>query len=175
MGVDLFDTAEPVDSGLVVVKCISLWEPWASLMATGAKTMETRSWPTSYRGPLLICASKKRDMESLALLRATEFKRGLAPLLRPDDTTIGDLVARLSFGCAVALVNLVACQPTQNVDPRDEQPFGDYTPGRFAWVTLNLRRLTPFPITGHQGLWSEAVRAERLESAHPRVAGRGEG
>src|SRR3972149_12240119 len=41
-----------------VMKAISLWQPWASLIAVGAKKYETRSWDTPYRGPLVICASK---------------------------------------------------------------------------------------------------------------------
>jgi hypothetical protein len=40
------------------VKAISLKQPWANLIASGAKTIETRKWPTRYRGPLLICSSK---------------------------------------------------------------------------------------------------------------------
>jgi len=31
--------------------------PWASMIASGEKTIETRTWPTMYRGPLLIVAT----------------------------------------------------------------------------------------------------------------------
>ena len=41
------------------MKAISLWQPWASAMALGMKKIETRHWPTCYRGPLLIHAAKK--------------------------------------------------------------------------------------------------------------------
>ncbi|MEJ7626722.1 MAG: ASCH domain-containing protein [Ferruginibacter sp.] len=37
---------------------ISLLQPWASLVVMGAKTIETRSWSTKHRGPILIHASK---------------------------------------------------------------------------------------------------------------------
>ena len=40
------------------IKAISLWQPWANLIAVGAKKYETRSWKTNYRGALLICASR---------------------------------------------------------------------------------------------------------------------
>ncbi len=139
-----------------VVKCISLWEPWASLMACGAKTIETRSWGTNYRGPLLICASKRKNLRELAeLLSDPAFKLGLAPLLQPGDATVGDLLGRLSFGKAVCLVTLGVCELTEHIDPGMERPFGDYTPGRFAWVTNDLQRIKPFDVTGHQGLWNE--------------------
>jgi len=41
------------------MKAISLHQPWASMIADGRKTIETRSWPTNYRGELLICSTKK--------------------------------------------------------------------------------------------------------------------
>lgn len=45
------------------MKAITLWQPWASLIACGAKTIETRSWGTPYRGPLAIHASKRMNQE----------------------------------------------------------------------------------------------------------------
>ena len=39
------------------MKVLSLKEPWASLIAAGVKSIETRSWQTSYRGELAIHAS----------------------------------------------------------------------------------------------------------------------
>lgn len=41
------------------MKAITLWQPWASLIAIGAKKYETRSWKTNYRGPIAIHAAKK--------------------------------------------------------------------------------------------------------------------
>jgi hypothetical protein len=45
------------------MKAISVKEPWASLIRSGKKTIETRTWKTHYRGPLLICASKTPELE----------------------------------------------------------------------------------------------------------------
>jgi hypothetical protein len=39
------------------MKALTLWQPWATLIANGTKTIETRSWSTSYRGPLAIHAA----------------------------------------------------------------------------------------------------------------------
>lgn len=41
------------------MKGLSVKEPFASLIADGRKSIETRGWRTDYRGPLLICASAK--------------------------------------------------------------------------------------------------------------------
>lgn len=38
------------------MKAITLMQPWATLVAIGAKRLETRSWSTNYRGPLAIHA-----------------------------------------------------------------------------------------------------------------------
>ena len=41
------------------MKALSVKEPWASLIRSGKKTIETRTWNTNYRGKLLICTSQK--------------------------------------------------------------------------------------------------------------------
>lgn len=41
-------------------KAICVKEPWASLIAGGLKTIETRKWSTRFRGPLVICSSKSK-------------------------------------------------------------------------------------------------------------------
>lgn len=138
------------------MKAISLWQPWASAMASGNKQNETRSWPTSYRGDLLICSSKRKPT--------------------PEEVGSGDynIAMGLPYGCALCVVELVNCVPTQcfHGNPRaklsnTERELGDYTPGRFAWLTKNLRTLRrPIPIVGRQGLWNvdeqtlDAVRAQ---------------
>jgi ASCH domain-containing protein len=43
------------------MKIISIKQPWAQLIASGAKDIENRTWPTRYRGSLLIHASQRAD------------------------------------------------------------------------------------------------------------------
>lgn len=48
------------------MKCLSIKEPWASLIINGYKEYEFRSWKTNYREKVLIHASKniiKSDIE----------------------------------------------------------------------------------------------------------------
>jgi hypothetical protein len=45
-----------------LIKALSLKQPWANMVASGEKTIETRKWPTSYRGPLLIVSSKSPNI-----------------------------------------------------------------------------------------------------------------
>ena len=41
------------------MKALCIREPWASKIASGEKTIETRTWRTNYRGRILLCASQK--------------------------------------------------------------------------------------------------------------------
>jgi len=40
------------------MKALSLKQPYASWIAEGKKTIETRAWSTKYRGDIVICASR---------------------------------------------------------------------------------------------------------------------
>ena len=62
-----------------------MWQPWASLIAIGAKQIETRHWPTKYRGPIAIHTAKrihKSEMRELDCRKS--FREALAEL-RPYD------------------------------------------------------------------------------------------
>lgn len=129
------------------MKLISLWEPWATLMAIGAKRIESRSWSTPYRGWLAIQASK-----------AGLSKRDLADCLEEPAFKLALSGETLSPGCIVAVVRLVDCSPMEEIGclpgvfkdypellTPQEVAFGDFSPGRWAWVTEDLFRL-PIPI-----------------------------
>lgn len=45
------------------MKAISILQPWASLILSGEKRIENRTWATAYRGPLVIHAGKSRRDE----------------------------------------------------------------------------------------------------------------
>jgi hypothetical protein len=47
------------------MKALSVRQPWASQILTGAKWLEIRSWKTAYRGSLLICVSRRPRLANL--------------------------------------------------------------------------------------------------------------
>lgn len=57
------------------MKCLSVKEPWAELIASGVKWIENRTWKTSYRGPLAI----HRSGENGAVIAVCELTRILHP------------------------------------------------------------------------------------------------
>lgn len=129
------------------MKAISLWQPWASLMAAGLKTIETRDWSTRYRGPLAIHAAKR----PLTVGEHKLIHRWVGMKLLSLDW----LTMRLPFGAIVAVVQLVRCElaGTFRVD-RFNEAFGDFAAGRWAWITRDLRPLVqPVPWRGAQGLF----------------------
>src|SRR5215475_3599982 len=113
---------------------LSLWQPWASLMALNAKKIETRSWPTNYCGPVAIHAAKKWDQE----LRDTCHSEPFEDALFGDEKFVKD--EDLPRGCFVALGKLHRVLSTTEYAPAipsmetDEYWFGDYSSGRFMWV-----------------------------------------
>ena len=137
---------------MTTLAAISLWEPWASLMANGAKTIETRSWYTNYRGDLLICAAKRKDPDAMALRRS----HGFCSYLGGRHRFHGD-----QFGNAVCIVRLIDCVRITDHVVRHTRfgdlRFGDFTTGRYAWKTDHLRPVNPFPVRGKQGLFTVDV------------------
>lgn len=131
------------------IKALSVWQPWASLLAHGVKEYETRSWATKYRGLLAIQASARwgRDQREVV---------GWHPY--PDLLAALELsAADLPLGFVVGVAELVDVVPTLKVAPllsENEQRLGDFRPGRFAWKLGNVRPLSvPIYAKGAQGLW----------------------
>lgn len=50
------------------MKALTLWQPWASLWAHQLKINETRSWATTYSGPLAVHAAKNTPLAPSAFL-----------------------------------------------------------------------------------------------------------
>ena len=161
------------------MKAITLTQPWATLVAIGAKRIETRSWsPLSYLGPLAIHAAKG--------LGPVGGKDGLAKLCSQEPfcsvlnawgkeyaktyVDLADMVNRplMPQGAVVAVCELYYVRPTKGITlerdyglSKQELAFGDYTEGRYAWLLRNVRMLPqPIPAKGALGLWEwqEAVK-----------------
>lgn len=111
------------------MKALSVRQPWATMIARGLKTVEVRSWFTHHRGPLLLCASRRRD----------------APGPEPVGVAI----------CVVDLVDVVPFDPEQHakrasvipIDPRE-----DYA-GIWAWMFDRPRIVYPVPVSGRLSLF----------------------
>lgn len=142
------------------MKALSLMEPWAWLVAIGAKRIETRSWRTNYRGPLAIHAARTLPRAARELCLEPAIDRILAQAGYAN-------AAELPRGAIVAVCELVDCrriEPQAPLPAEPERSLGDFTPGRFAWYLDCPRRLaSPIAARGFPGLWeTQEVSPARL-------------
>jgi len=142
------------------MKALTLTQPWASLMALQSKTIETRSWYTAYRGELVIHAAKGFPKWAKETCEEPEFIVGLD----------GMKAESLPLSVGLCVVRLVGCIKTEDMHkaqvilghkPKSQEvTFGDFTEGRYAWLTEYVRPIVnQAPVRGALGLWEwkEAV------------------
>jgi len=136
------------------VKALTLTQPWASLMELGQKEIETRSWYTAFRGELVIHAAKGFPKWARETCEEDEFRHALMGLTAND----------LPLSVGLCVVELLACIRTEDIHKAEmvlghkpharEIAFGDYTEGRYAWLTRYVRPIAKqVPVKGALGLW----------------------
>jgi hypothetical protein len=156
------------------MRILTLWQPWASLIALKLKQYETRSWPTGYRGKLAIHAAKRPFVSAdgsetldqaawLTWLDALELAHEAGILTNESKLPFAH---ELPLGCIVAIADLTAClEMADNISrpPSEiacmglhtplELAVGDWQVGRYAWKLKNVIALPePIPFKGAQGL-----------------------
>jgi ASCH domain len=129
------------------MKIISIRQPWASLIVTGGKNVQTgaielkdvenRTWPTRYRGPVLIQASQRHDSVGL-----DDIERRFGVRLGGD----------LPLGGIVGLTEIVDC-----VRPHCSKW---YAAGHYAFVLANSR---PLPFIRWKGALSLRSAPDELQ------------
>ena len=111
------------------MKALSIMQPWAWLICAGHKDIENRSWPTSFRGPVLIHAGKKFDGEDDANDWAWPH------IERPEAFDLGGIVGE---------AEIVDCVTRSN-----SRWFG----GPYGFVIRNARPLEFRPCRGMLGFF----------------------
>lgn len=109
------------------MRALSVRQPWASLIASGRKTVELRSWSTNYRGPVLI-------------LSGSGIWRG------KTEHPIGPR------GVSLCVVDLIDVRPVIATDTESAcivPPEGF----DFAWVLANPRPVPHVAVKGKLGLY----------------------
>jgi hypothetical protein len=157
-------------------------QPWASLVAIGAKRIETRSWRTPYRGTLAIHAAKGFPKDSRDYLDTFVFFGAFRPdhaaMLKREGVRLVpnacklEVAGSLPLGAVIATCRLISCLPTRelqnnriietdlfakapvfNLDDQ-ERAFGNYDHGRWAWLLADIEPLPePVPAKGALSLW----------------------
>ncbi len=148
------------------MKCISLWQPYATLMVLGAKRVETRSWGTSHRGTLLIHATAKFSTDLVELCHEEPFKTYLRAIgiMRWQDLPQGQVLGHVQLiDCKPIVVDGSEWREDNFLIPAEpERSFGKYEPGRFAWLTEKPTAFrAPIPYKARQ----------RIFNVHPEALG----
>lgn len=139
------------------MKAITIQQPWAELIIHGVtrsantvprrKDVENRTWPSGYRGPLLIHAGLGK-----AYMHDAE-----AYCLKAKD---------MAFGAVIGVVEMYGCKRI------DEVVRSEWTDGPWCHLYRNPRPLrNPVPWKGALGLWTppklllEAIDREGFDPA----------
>lgn len=152
------------------MKALTLTQPWATLIASGAKRIETRSWNTGYRGRIAIHAAKglapiggKQGFLSQCV--EPPFNYALSKVLGcPRSEVMEYLIEEpIPLGAIIATADLAdvrridmkfrAWVISQPVTPF-EIDFGNYDSGRYGWMLENVIPLRePIECNGALSLW----------------------
>jgi hypothetical protein len=130
------------------IKCISVTQPWATLILLGATRYEARNWSTRYRGPLAIHASGHFPEFAHQLCGEKPIRSALrkAGVWSWFDLPIGALLGT---------VRLVACRPAKGCRLASvERALADNRRGRWLWHLADPRPLRqPLRMSGRLGIF----------------------
>lgn len=144
---------------------MTLWQPWASLVALGLKPYETRDRPAPHR-------LRGQRIAIHAALRKPAFGDITPEIHQAIASATGNMTwfELLPYGAVVCTVTLEDVFPASAVAP---DPFGDYGPGRWAWRLTDVRPLRPpVPAKGWQMYgWTWAI-PDTVDVYPPSVAPR---
>ena len=144
------------------MKALTLTQPWATLVAIGAKKIETRSWNTAYRGQLAIHAAAGKYVDDYLLMKIDPFysalrKAGIESRLQ---IPLGGIIATCE------LVHVARIYADTNIPGKPELMFGDYSVGRYMWFLENVVALPePIAAKGALSLWEWGGRTQLAPDA----------
>jgi hypothetical protein len=132
------------------LKILSLREPWLSLILAGHKRVENRRWRTSYRGPLLLHASRTFD---------TDVPREMIARLIAQPYAEWEAATSFRTGGIVGMAQLVDCV--------HESPDPWHIKGQWGLILADVRRLSFIACRGQLGLFDPS--SEILAAIQARV------
>ncbi len=121
---------------------LSIWQPWAWLIANGYKDIENRPWWTKFRGPFLIHASKTMDDCTLWELINHYQVKGIA------DPAAAQREIEAQRGGIVGRAVLVGCVARSG---------SKWFQGRYGFVIEQARPLPFVPLRGRQGFFETGI------------------
>ncbi|KAL3698710.1 hypothetical protein R1sor_012786 [Riccia sorocarpa] len=133
--------------------CLTLHQPWASLLVCGIKRIEGRSWPCPIRGKLWIhAASKVPEPETIKAMET--FYRELYGLDGVTEIKFPEFYpTSVLLGC----VEVVECLKLEELNSWEEVSVGVRLEGQtdYCWLCERPQKLVvPLQMRGRQGVYS---------------------
>lgn len=122
---------------------LSIRQPWAELIVRGHKDVENRTWRHSYRGPVLIHAGHKSELDV-----AGSF---VAELIRAD--RIGLAAGSFLLDGVWSLAAVVGVAEITDCVPQSDSPW---FVGPFGFTLKNARKLPSVRCRGMLGFFNPA-------------------
>lgn len=123
------------------MRALTVQQPWASAIVAGAKRVENRSWPTSFRGRVLIHAGQKCDPAGGPALAAAGV----------------DLPDVLPAGAILGSVEIVDCVRLGDRGLFDDGSDDPLATGPWLWMLRDpIAFDVPVACPGQLGLWRVA-------------------
>jgi len=158
------------------IRGLSLTQPWASLIVKRLKKIETRGWPSNYRGWLLIHAAKSFPADARDFYHARRVQELMG-------NPITEKAQEKPFlGAIVGVARLVDCLPSEAFEyqphalkpkegaetpykvqlSEEEFMFGNYDPNRYGLILEDAVEMPPYPYKGALGLWKADPAVEQI-------------
>jgi len=138
----------------MTLRALSWRQPYADMMLMGK--IETRTWPTNYRGWVLICSSKKSY-----LLDQVVNISGTNHLLRIFEAMETHNRFTQKEGHAIGIGRLIDSRPMTKEDEND--CYVNYFPGLYCHVYSDVKPLPyPFAWRGSQGWRTVDLKTKEL-------------
>lgn len=155
------------------LRALTIRQPYAWAIAHGRKTVENRSRPISYRGPLAIHAGGyfRWDLDGQDNPLVQQAWRDWIKTLPADNVAAWPLrrdALHLDFSAVIAVASVYGCHA--DIDCEDATPDREElrrcSPwamrGQWHWVLSDVRPLPkPVPCKGALGLWKPTPDTER--------------
>jgi ASCH domain-containing protein len=120
------------------MKCLSLRQPYASLIVSGIKTIETRTWKTNYRGKILIHAA----------LKPIELPKQFQARVKEINPEVLSATGKI-----IGSVDVIDCRPLLAKDKK--AALVDEIENKYAWLLENPEVFKEFiPLKGKLGLFN---------------------
>lgn len=157
------------------MKVISIWNPYASLLAYGCKSIETRSWPApkSLIGQRIgIASTKQMRPEQRAVLQDEKFMEYFSRTGLPQ--TLEEMPNGFLLGTIVLHSSSVIEEEDIADLTEEERLYGYFKPGFYAWRCRYPEPFfNPLPVRGAQGVWEISEHELRRAEIHALNTSRG--